>query len=403
MEDNTYLENQNGSARVRRERRTAEKTPSAEGKMHLFYAAAISAALVLVLGILTFVAKDKEYSDDENRYLALAPKLSVSSLADGRFMKDTESWLTDQFFLRGLFVKAKTKTDLFFGKKEINGVYVGKKHYLFEKPVALDEEGAAATVSAINAFTANHPVLRSYFAIAPNASEILPELMPSGAPTLDQTAQISRVYASLDPRTASVDLCAPLKAQPDRTALYYRTDHHWTTAAAAIACGQLAAAMQLDTGAVPYATYAVAEGFQGTMASSSGLFSATDNIYITVPATESRYVVTYVDENRKSASVFDSSKLSAKNKYEVFFGGNFPQIRIDTAAPTDRALMVVKDSYANCLIPMLTPYFRTIVVIDPRYFSGDIENVLSMNAVTDVLWLYNSNTFFADTSIVKVF
>ena len=109
--------------------------------------------------------------------------------------------------------------------------------------------------------------------------------------------------------------------------------------------------------------------------------------------------MTTPDENRKSASVFDSSKLSAKNKYEVFFGGNFPQIRIDTAAPTDRALMVVKDSYANCLIPMLTPYFRTIVVIDPRYFTGDLEVTLAAEGVNEILLLYNAGTLAGDTAL----
>jgi hypothetical protein len=65
--------------------------------------------------------------------------------------------------------------------------------------------------------------------------------------------------------------------------------------------------------------------------------------------------------------------------------------------------MVVKDSYANCLIPMLTPYYKTIIMIDPRYFSGDIDRTMKKEAVTDVLWLYNANTFLKDTSIAQVF
>ncbi len=405
MEDNTYVDNRKEFAPVP-ERGSARRTVSdraAGSRLALFYAAALSLALILILGLFSLLAKDKEYSADENRYLATAPKLTFSSLADGKFMEDTESWLSDQFFLRSLWVKTKTKTDLFFGKREINGVYIGRQHYLLEKPTPLDEAKAAATVNAVNAFTANHPTLRSYFAIAPNATEILPELLPANAPNENQTEQIGRIYASLDPRTASVDLCAPLKAQTDRKSLYYRTDHHWTTAAASVACGQIAAAMALDTGAVPYKTYAVTNTFRGTMASTAGLFNATDNIYITVPSQESPYVVTYVSENRKSASMFDLSKLDTKNQYEVFFGGNYPLVRIDTSLAVGRVLMVVKDSYANCLIPMLTPYFKTIVVVDPRYYTDDIDNTILMEGVTDVLWLYNANTFLADTSIAKVF
>ena len=65
--------------------------------------------------------------------------------------------------------------------------------------------------------------------------------------------------------------------------------------------------------------------------------------------------------------------------------------------------MIVKDSYANCFVPMIYPYFKTVIMVDPRYYSGDIEQVIKKENVTDVLWLYNSNTFMADTSIAGVF
>ncbi len=352
MEDNTRFDHRNGAASAPQNGGGADETAekrSAGGKMALFYAAAAALALIVLFGVFTLLGRDKPYSEDENRYLAGAPKLTFSSLADGKFMENTESWLSDQFFLRSLWVKTKTKTDLFFGKREINGVYIGRDHFLFEKPTPLNEAGAAATVSAINAFTAAHPVLRSYFALAPNATEILPELLPANAPSEDQTEQIGRVYASLDPRTAAVDLCTPLKSYADRKALYYRTDHHWTTAAASVACGQIAAAMALDTSATPYVSYPVSNTFRGTMASSAGLFNATDNIYITVPAGESPYVVTYVDENKKSVGAFDLAKLDEKNQYEVFFGGNYSLLRIDTALRAGRVLM--RTVFCRCSRP----------------------------------------------------
>lgn len=76
---------------------------------------------------------------------------------------------------------------------------------------------------------------------------------------------------------------------------------------------------------------------------------------------------------------------------------------IRTTADSTERLLIVKDSYANCLIPFLTPYYREIVVIDPRYYYGDIDKVMKENKITSVLFLYNGNTFMEDNSISGVF
>ena len=41
-------------------------------------------------------------------------------------------------------------------------------------------------------------------------------------------------------------------------------------------------------------------------------------------------------------------------------------------------------------------------MIDPRYYYDNVENVLRSEAVTDVLFLYNLDTFLGDTSLADV-
>ena len=65
-------------------------------------------------------------------------------------------------------------------------------------------------------------------------------------------------------------------------------------------------------------------------------------------------------------------------------------------------LLLFKDSYANCLIPMLTPYFSKIVVIDPRYFNDSLAAVMDETPFTHVLFVYNLNTFLEDQSLAEV-
>ena len=69
---------------------------------------------------------------------------------------------------------------------------------------------------------------------------------------------------------------------------------------------------------------------------------------------------------------------------------------------SDRVLLMFKDSYANCFIPFLTPYFKEIVVVDPRYYYEDVQELIEAEEVTDVLYLYNANTFFTDNSLTYV-
>ena len=109
--------------------------------------------------------------------------------------------------------------------------------------------------------------------------------------------------------------------------------------------------------------------------------------------------MSYVNEGKTCTTVFDQSKLQEKSKYDVFFGGNFAQVIIETNSSSDRVLMVIKDSYANSLIPLLIPHFKTIVVVDPRYYSDNLNQIIEREEVTDILWVYNANTFLNDTSI----
>ena len=369
-----------------------------EDRLWVFRAALIVTLMVVLLSVGSLVAKDREYSANENRYLTGRPALSLSSLTSGKFMEDTEAYLSDQFVGRDFLVRTRASIDRFVGKREVNGVYIGKDHFLFEKPSVWDDERMTRTLNTINLVTAKSGDIRSYMALAPNATELLKNYLPTGAPVTNQTRQIAAVYENLH-HVQCVDLVTPLKAVSDPTLLYYRTDHHWTATAAEVAFREIATAMGLVPDAVSYKTMPVTNSFQGTMASTSGIFKASDTISITVPEKEQKGVGTYVNEDKKTSTLFDASKLKEKSQYDVFFGGNFAEVRIDTGADSDRVLLVLKDSYANCVIPMLTPYFKTIVLVDPRYYNDNLPDTIAKEGVTDLLWLYNVNTFLNDTSI----
>lgn len=355
-------------------------------------------------GIFTLTAKDREFSDSENRMLSQKPSFSLDRLIDGRFMSDFEGWLSDQFPLRDEAIILKTDLDRLGGKKEENGVYIGKNNRLFEIPSEYDKEKNKEKVDAISEFLDRYPEVNGLVAIVPNSSFIYSGELPDFLALGNQQEQINEIYASLSSESLeTADTVSALYAmKQEGTELYYKTDHHWTTRAAYGIFLQIADIWSLDK-STTYSFYTVTDSFEGTLSSKSGVHDASDTIEICVPdGSEESYTVSFESMQVKRATLFDESKLNTKNKYEVFLGGNYDKISIETTAPNENCLLIIKDSYANCMIPMLTPHFSRIVVVDPRYMSESMDTVMSECNFTHVLLLYNLNTFNEDSVLCDI-
>lgn len=65
----------------------------------------------------------------------------------------------------------------------------------------------------------------------------------------------------------------------------------------------------------------------------------------------------------------------------MFFNGNHGKVVITTPTEENCTLLVIKDSYANSLIPFLAPYYRKIVMVDPRYFYDDLEELMQVEEI----------------------
>lgn len=184
--------------------------------------------------------------------------------------------------------------------------------------------------------------------------------------------------------------------------LYYHTDHHWTTQGAYYAYLQAAKEMEIDTSSDAFVKSPVTRSFQGTLSAKSGFRSGEkDEIDVFLPDGDNTLssVVNYVDEQKKSASFYDTEKLKSRDKYALFFGGNHAKVKISTPVETNHTLLVLKDSYANSFVPFLTQHYRRIIMVDPRYYYGNLEELMQAENVDEVLYLYNANTFFSDTSL----
>ncbi|MCR4923795.1 MAG: hypothetical protein K5931_07285, partial [Lachnospiraceae bacterium] len=152
-------------------------------------------AFITAIFLLYLLLPQTEFSDVENRYLTLRPKISFESLAKGSFMTDFDSYTAEQLPFRNAFVKLKALTEKFLLKKENNNIVEGSDSYLFEKLSVVNER-----------LTKNEEIIKSFakendrrinVAIVPNSFEILKEKVPRGLPLVDEKKEIDKFYKDL--------------------------------------------------------------------------------------------------------------------------------------------------------------------------------------------------------------
>ena len=355
--------------------------------------------------IINVIVPDREKSVQENRMLATKPKFRLSSLISGDYDEKFEAYMDDQFVGRDMWRKLKVTVDRIGGSRLENGVYIGTNGQLLEQIEVADENHLAANIKAIKSFSESQSKIPVRMMLVPDAANVLNHSLPALAKPEDQTQMFSMVRKDLGDSVEWIDVSTELNKHKTEK-IYYKTDHHWTTLGAFYAFQAAAPSLGIEGDlSGNYVSYAVSDSFNGMLASKSGVnLGEKEQIDIYVPTEEDTdLIVDYVDEGKRSTSLYDSSKLKEKDQYTVFLGGNSSLLDIRTVSTSTKRLLLVKDSFANSFIPFLTPYYREIVVVDPRYYSGTINDLMDSYRISEVLFLYSGNTFFKDNNISGVF
>ena len=359
--------------------------------------------LLAVTFIINIFTPDKGFSEEENRVLQEKPEFSLSNYMEGRYESKLETYVNDQFLLRNAFIKIKATADVTAGKLESNGVYRCKDNYLMEELTVPSDKLLENTLSSLKQFKRQYKKLDAFFLLAPNAGNILEEKLPNFTKLNDQDQSMDKFFKEIKRYGYTpIDVRDTFATHTEDTQIYYRTDHHWTTDGAYLAYKQAVKKMKL-TDEVTYKPYVVKNDFRGTRASKSGFVNGVnDAIKIYMPYKDKDYnnsVIYYADTKTKTTEFYQLDNLDTKDAYTVFGGSNHPMYTIKTPTKSSKRLLLVKDSYANSCIPFLAQSYREIVVVDPRYFFDNIDDIIKAEEITEVMFLYNANTFFNDNSL----
>ena len=182
-------------------------------------------ALLVFISLLELIPVERNFSEKENRSLQTRPRLTLQSVASGTYMEQYEAFRSDQFLGRNLWGSLKTRMDLLTGKRESNGVYKGKDQYLLEKIARADQKKIEEDLGAMEEFKVRYEKSPMYFALVPNAANILEDKLPRFAVTEDQREIFGSISRKLWEGITWVDLSKPLGSHSTEE-IYYRTDSH---------------------------------------------------------------------------------------------------------------------------------------------------------------------------------
>ena len=353
--------------------------------------APLIAIAVILLGLSVgsfFLTPDRAFSENENRYLQLTPKLSWDTVMSGDFMEDMEEYTSDQIVFRDLWTATRSLLQRAEGKEDISGTYLGAEGRYFAK-VTEDSFNRAGLEK-------NAGYIREFFAasgkscralIVPSPAGVLRDMLPENAPYYDEAGAFERLDATLggsllDVRETLADVEDP----------YYHTDHHWTTMGAQAAYRRWAEVTghTVREDALVCAT----EEFRGTLYSKVLLpDSVYDSVYY-APGITAESVVC----DGKDGTLYDGDALTRKDKYELFLGGNYGQCVITTGTENGKHLLLVKDSFANSFVPFLLGDYETVTMIDLRYFRGSMAELAAESddilVLTEITNLAASGDYF---------
>ena len=370
---------------------------------------------VLISGT-SLIIKDREFSPNENRYLAETPELSWDNILSGKFQDGLEDYLRDQVCFRDGWITVKTGIQKACGDTDIGGAYVGKDGYDFEKitPEDVDEKQVDRNIKAVEDYfmTASETIDKQKlsFLLVPTSGLVMQEKLPKNARLFDQAKYIDQVRKAMKDYNF-VDVRDTLMDHNDEY-IYYKTDHHWTSAGACLAYDvwseRTGGEAETEDGLVKNV---VSDKFRGSLYSKIlDADSAYDEIWTyglqKDDAFGSKDCTVTIDEKQQLDSIYDDEMLQKKDKYAYFLSGNYGQVHIQNQKAASKAkgknILIIKDSFANSFVPFVTQDYENIYMVDLRYYNGDMKSYLQEHNITDVLVLYNISNFISDRNLHKL-
>lgn len=346
---------------------------------------------IFCFSILNIFTEDKKFSENENRYLASMPKVSIDSILNKNFDEKFETYFTDQFIFRDEWISAKSMYQRMTMNIVNNGVYYAKDKNLIAQHTLYNDKLINRSIDYINKFANKHDNV--YFMLVPGASAINRSLLPYFSYDFDQKDLIDNIYNKLD--TNNIDVYSYIK---DSEEAYFKMDHHWNEKGAYLGY-QAICDYVLKKNPNEFSYELVNDNFKGTLYSKAQTFwYEGENLFKINPTNNIEVKVEYENNEVYEDTLYYEDALSTKDKYTYYLKGNNAIVNIKTSVDTGKKAVILKDSFAHILIPYLASEYEEIVVLDLRFYRNGVDEVITSDS--DIYFIYSLENFIGDSNFV---
>ena len=248
-----------------------------------------------------------------------------------------------------------------------------------------DDDSAAAFGQVISLYREKiDAAVAVYAVVTPTATAFyLPADQQERSAPEDEN--LAALHAAVDPAVKIVDVHQALAAHAAED-IFFRTDHHWTALGAYYAYAAFCAA----AGLTPVALDSLEK--KSKPATLGSLYRMTQNkVLKRHPDVVDYYLpsipysaVRYRDPDLKTAAKANFI-VEREQGYVVFLGGDDPMMVAKTELKNGRKALLVKNSFGNAFAPFLLHHFEELVVVDYRYYAGNLQTLIKSKGITDVI------------------
>ena len=356
--------------------------------------AAVLLTLILLLaaGVYALLWPHPDFSDSERRYLTEAP--GVPSLSAWKTDQELEDYLSDRVPFRPVLI----------GTDAVLRTALGERTLLDAWPAAgaILEPPVTGSPSAVTRRLEQFGSLAAALNVPWNV--LVPEthgyLLRNRLNALLR-AQYLTEEALFEPLRTDAHFLDVFPDGTDPQEVYYRTDHHWTLQGAYMAYLACCRAGQLSPLALDDFSLSRYPGFLGTTQSRSGLPPVhSDTLVCAEPRAAVR--LTLPEQEAAFDRLIFPQRAETYDGYAVYLDGNHGMLEICNDDAPGGTLLVYKDSFANCLLPLLAANYSRIVAVDARYYAGSFSDAAAAaGAVDRLLFLYSLDSLVNDTAVAR--
>lgn len=271
---------------------------------------------------------------------------------------------------------------------------VGYEYYHFDEETT--NEYILAVKAAAVALSGNANL---YDMVVPTSMDVLlteSYLTDNNVNSSDQRKAIdSYIYPSITAMSdgvKTIPLFTPLR-QRCQEAIYFRTESTWTQLGGYYAYQEFCKLKGVEAVGIDQCTKQEYTGFLGSFynGSQDAAMQANPDTVVTYSPGENtslRFTGSDGSISEGWAVITDGSGYDTSYLPLIFAAGNQPyKVLTNNDLTDDSACVVVQDSFGNYFIPFLTQHYQDVYVVDYRYYSGSVPELVSEVGATDVILL----------------